>query len=398
MAARSGRVHRRRVLYVAGYDPASPKKYHRIWTEHAPRQGALNGVRYDIGELKPLDEISTGWRITAEHPGGERVEIDYVFLHWFDLVRAVWPKEGPTLLLRTFRAFFDYHRAGIMALAREQAPVIEVASAMPALVGAVFSFVLAFLIGLVCVSGALTAEHFGLPWPVGAAPPLLLLLLSVPLWRLVDQQLHVGWLARGMIGVSEAGRGEIPAFAERARAFARKIAASAAEPGWDEVLVVAHSMGGQQACRALGRALIEDPDLGADGRLGLLTVGSLLPFYSLSATGDLDYRAEMEALVGARQIPWIDVTGPNDPGCAAAIHPLAGLGLDEPEDRPRRFSPRFHTLLDPEHYRALKRQPLEMHFQYIRSNDLPEGYDFFRFTAGPERLAEVKVAARSEPA
>ncbi len=111
MAARSGRVHRRRVLYVAGYDPASPKKYHRIWTEHAPRQGALNGVRYDIGELKPLDDISTGWRITAEHPGGERVEIDYVFLHWFDLVRAVWPKEGPTLLLRTFRAFFDYHRA-----------------------------------------------------------------------------------------------------------------------------------------------------------------------------------------------------------------------------------------------------------------------------------------------
>jgi len=398
MAAQSGQVRRRRVLYVAGYDPASPKKYHRIWTEHAPRQGALTGVRYDIGELKPLDEISSGWRIVAEHPGGERVEIDYVFLHWFDLVRAVWPQDGPRLYLRTLRAFVDYHRSGIMALARAEAPVIELTSSMPALVASGFVLVLALLIAGLCVSGGVLAHGFGWPWPVGALPPLLCWLLAVPLWRLVDQRLPVGWLARGMIGVTDAGRGDIPGFAERARAFARRIAEAAAEPGWDEVLVVAHSMGGQQACRALGRALIDDPALGVDGRVSLLTLGSLLPFYSLSATADEDYRQEMAALAAAGHIPWLDYTGPNDAGCSAAIHPLAGLDIAAAEDRPVRRSPRFHTLLEPGHYRALKRQPLEMHFQYIRSNDVADGFDFFRLTAGPERLARMIPAAGTEAA
>ena len=394
MAAESGggphgRVRRRRVLYVAGYDPASPKKYHRLWTEHAARQGALTGARYQVGELRTLDEISSGWSILAEHPGGERVEIDYVFLHWFDLVRAVWPKDGPRLFLGAWRAFFDYHRTGIMARARAEAPVIETASSMPVVVSTAFLLLLALAIALLCASGALVAKALGAPWLAGALPPLLIWLLAIPLWGLVDRRLPVGWLARGMIGVTDAGRGEIPAFAERACAFARKIQAAAAEPGWDEVLVVAHSMGGQQACRALGRALIEDPAFGRGQPVALLTLGSLLPFYSMSAPGDGDYRREMAALAGARHVPWIDVTGPSDAGCSAAIHPLAGLDLGEPEGRPARFSPRFHAILDAEHYRALKKQPLELHFQYIRSSDLGGGYDFFALTAGPQSLAEA---------
>jgi hypothetical protein len=374
---------------VAGYDPASPKKYHRLWTEHAARQGALTGACYEIGELEALDEISSGWRILAEHPGGERVEIDYLFLHWFDLVRAVWPKDGPGLYLRTLRSFLDYHRLGIMARARAEAPVIEVASSMPALVGSAYLLLLALLTAVLCGAGGVIAHRLGAPWFVGALPPLLIWLGAVPLWGVVDRRLPVGWLARGMIGVTDAGRGEIPAFAERARLFAGKIAEAAREPGWDEVLVVAHSMGGQQACRALGRALIEDPDLGRDRPVALLTLGSLLPFYSLSASADADYRREMAALAAAAHIPWVDVTGPGDAGCAAAIHPLAGLDHHAPADRPLRFSPRFHAVLEDERYRALKRQPLEMHFQYIRSNDRAGGYDFFQLTAGPEPLAQA---------
>lgn len=387
-----GRILRRKILYVAGYDPASPKKYHRLWQEQAPRQGALTGTRYDIGELKTLDEISSGWRIVAEHPGGERVEIDYVFLHWFDLVRAAWRKDGPRLFLRSVRAFLDYHRSGIMARARADAPVVAVASSLPVLVGGAYLVLLGVLTPLLCAAGGVLAHGFGLPWIAGALPPLLIWLAAVPLWGLVDRALPVGWLARGMIGVTEAGRGEIPGFAERAGAFARKIAEAAAEPGVDEVLVIAHSMGGQQACRALGRALIDDPGLGGRRPVRLLTLGSLLPFYSMTAAADEEYRREMAALVAARQIPWIDFTGPNDAACAAAIHPLAGLDLGQPEGRPVRFSPRFHALLEPERYRALKKQPLELHFQYIRAGDVAEGYDFFRLAAGPEPITQAAEA------
>ncbi len=233
---------------------------------------------------------------------------------------------------------------------------------------------------------------------MGALPPLLIWLFAVPLWGVVDRLLPVGWLARGMIGVTEAGRGEIPGFAERARAFARKIAEAAAEPGWDETLVIAHSMGGQQACRALGRALIDDPALGHERPVRLLTLGSLLPFYSMTAVMDAEYRREMAALVAARQIAWIDITGPNDAACAAALHPLAGLDLGEPAARPLRFSPRFHAILEPERYRALKKQPLELHFQYIRASDVADGYDFFRLAAGPQPITATVGAAQAEQA
>lgn len=387
MTGQGSQVRRRRILYVAGYDPASPKKYHRLWSEQAPRQGELTGVQYRVGPLEARDEISSGWQVTAEHPDGSKVEIDYVFLHWFDLVRAVWPKDGPRLLIGAIRSLRDYYRYGVMARAKAEAPVVELASKMPALVGGAFAAIVALLIAIGCVAGGILMARAHHPWILGALPPLIFLLLALPLWSVVDSWLPVGWLARGMIGVTDAARGQIPSFAERSRLFARKIAEAAREPGWDEVLVVAHSMGGQQACRALGRALIDDTELGRATPVSLLTLGSLLPFYSMTAKGDLDYRQEMAALVAAPHIPWIDVTGPSDAGCSAAMQTLAGLDLGEPADRPIRYSPRFHAILDPERYRGLKKRPLDLHFQYIRSSDMAEGYDFFALTAGPEPLA-----------
>jgi hypothetical protein len=59
-----------------------------------------------------------------------------------------------------------------------------------------------------------------------------------------------------------------------------------------------------------------------------------------------------------------------------------------------RRSPRFHVQMSPEAYRALRREPLAFHFHYLRAAEIPGEYDFFRLTAGPERLtAERELAA-----
>ncbi len=235
-------------------------------------------------------------------------------------------------------------------------------------------------------SGAVLAIQWRLPWPVGALPPLLLILAAPWIWIQLDKLLHMGWVARGMIAVTRAGRDEIPEFADRSRAFAGILAKAAREPGLDEILVVSHSMGAQQAGRAIGRALTDDPGFGRQGTpVNFLSLGSLLPFYSMTAK-DAPYREEMAALTRSDWIGWVDITGPSDPGCAAALHPLAGLGLGEPEGRPDRRSPRFHLLLTPETYRKLKRQPLDFHFHYLKAAETPGDYDFFRLTCGPEPL------------
>ena len=392
-----GRV-RRRAYYIAGFDPASPKKYHRLYKEQSALQGAVTGARYDVGDLSQIDEITSGWRIDAEQPDGAQVEVDYRFLHWFEGVRQVWPKDDPRLFAGFFRSLVAYYRCGLMRRAKADAPAAWLASLSPCLFAGGFLILFALAVWLLCWSGGVLATKFGAPWIVGAAPPLLLWRLLMPAWRRFEAVLPVGWLGRGMIGVVRAARGEVPEFAERATAFAAKLVEADREGGFDEMLVVSHSMGAQQACRALGRALMTDPEFATRRPVRLLTLGSLLPFYSMTAAfyaKDPAYREEMAALVATDGIEWVDVTGPSDPGCAAALHPLLGLGLGEPEGRPHRRSPRYSELLTPESFARLKKTPLAYHFQYIMASEKAAEYDFFRLTAGPDPISRIATPPAS---
>jgi hypothetical protein len=383
---------RRRVYYVAGFDPASPKKYHRLYTEQSALQGAVTGARYQVGELGQLDETTSGWRIDAVQPDGSSVEVDYRFLHWFEAVRGAWPKDEPKLFVGFAGSLIAYYRCGLMRLAKSHARAAWIASLSPSLFAGGFLLLFALVVGLLSWAGAALAGRLGAPWILGAAPPWLLWLLLMPAWKRFDAVLPVGWLGRGMIGVVGAAKGQFPDFAARAQAFAGKLVEAAREGGFDELLVVSHSMGGQQACRAVGRAVLLDPEFGRRTPVRLLTLGSLMPFYSMTEAlyrTDPAYREEMAALVGADWIDWVDVTGPSDPGCAAALHPLTGLDLGEPEGRPHRRSPRYSELLTPASFERLKKTPLAYHFQYIMASEKAAEYDFFRLTAGPGSIMSI---------
>ena len=202
----------------------------------------------------------------------------------------------------------------------------------------------------------------------------------------MDRWLSVAWLGRGMICVSGAAEGPHPAFEARLDQFAARLVEAAREEGFDEILVIGHSMGCQQAARAVGKALRLDADFGKRGaRVGLLTLGQLIPLYSLM-TDDETYRADLKALTEADWIDWLDVTGPSDPGSICTAHPLFGLGFEPPPERPVRRSPRFHAVLSPATYRSLRRRPLDFHFQYLMATELAGGYDYFRLTTGPGYL------------
>jgi len=394
----AGRPLQRRVYYVAGFDPASPKKYHRLYAEQSALQGGITGVRYDVGELLPIDEVTSGWTVTATHPDGRVVEVDYRVLEWFEQVREVWPKDEPRLFVRLGEALLDYHRAGLLAKAKAEARVVWLTALAPVVLAGAFVLGLCLTVALLMASGALAARAFHAPWFAGALPPLLLFLLIMPGWRRLDAFLPIGWAGRGMIGVTQAARGAAPGFARRSGEFAKRLAAAESEGGYDEILVVAHSMGAQQACRALGRAVTLNPKLGRLRRVRLLTLGSLLPFYSMTeawAGGDPAYREDMKALLEADWIDWLDVTAPSDPGCAAALHPLEGLDLGEPPGRPYRRSPRYGDIVSAETLRRLKRTPLDFHFQYIMASERPGEYDFFSLTAGPEPITRMVQAAGS---
>jgi hypothetical protein len=194
--ALAGRVSRRRVLYVAGFDPASPRKYHAMFTEQAAKQAAVSGARFEIGPLAPRGEIVSGWSVRAVWPEGPQVEVDYLFLHWFDIVRQAWPKDGLGLYLRAWRALIDYYRGGVMRRALKEAPPAYLASLSPIVVSTAFLLVYAALVAAAASAAALLMAAVGWPWSLGVALALLLWFAAPWLWARLDKAFPVGWIPR----------------------------------------------------------------------------------------------------------------------------------------------------------------------------------------------------------
>ena len=46
------RTPRRKLLYIAGFDPGGPRRYHAIYTAEAARQAAVTGVPIAVGPLE----------------------------------------------------------------------------------------------------------------------------------------------------------------------------------------------------------------------------------------------------------------------------------------------------------------------------------------------------------
>ena len=386
--ARADKPLRRRVFYVAGFDPASPRKYHGIFSTEAARQAVLTGASVEVGPLVEYGPIESGWQVRASQDG-RAVEIDYRCLRWNDLVRQMWPKEGLGFFLAVWRAFIVYWRRGVLSL---PGWTIKVTALAPVVAMSLFILLYGLVVLELCLAGAHLAQARGWPWAALGLPPLLLWLAAVPVWKQLDRWAPVTWLGRGMICVSGASPLPHPAFEERLGQFAQRLVEAAREPGCDEVLVIGHSMGCQQAARAVGQALQLDPGYGRDGpKVSLLTLGQLIPLYSLM-TDDETYRRDLKTLAEARQIDWLDITGPSDPGSICDVHPLFGLGFEPPEARPVRQSPRFHAVLSKAAYQSLRRRPLDFHFQYLMATEMAGGYDYFRLTTGPDRLIRAGAA------
>ena len=375
-----GRAHRRRLLFIPGYDPRSPAAYHRIWTEEAPKQAAVSGAVIGVGRKHADGDHALGWTVQTVMNGRE-AETRVTLLRWDDLVRAWWLRGERRVIMAMPRWVAAMAGAGVYGLTRRQARALWLCLMTPPVI-------LGALVALV----ALLALAAGLitPWaalPVVAAGPFV-----IPwLWRRIDAKVNCGWVSQCFSYMARIAADPPPEQAARCDLFARRLIA-AVDEGWaDEVVLAGFSLGGNQAVRTLARALELRPDLGrGPTAVSLLTLGQGLCIQA--ALGDDAFRAALRTVGAARSVGWIDATSASDPASACTLHALHGV-VDAPDpDRPGRRAPRFHKLLTPERFRAIRRDPLAFHFQYLKATDLAGGYDWFALAAGPAPLIERRPA------
>ena len=348
---------RRRVFFIAGFDPRGVKGYYQRLSESlAP-----------IASVGPLERQGGyralwSWRSPA-------VETTFEFLQWDDIVDRHWRAKGRLgAQVAAARALFVYYRCGLLARARDGARAVRWALLVMglgplALAAAALAFPL--------TAGVLGARAL----PYGgwlAAPAFIVALLVGDLaWR----KLNLEWLAKGFACIVETARGEAMAWEARCAIFAARIAEVEREGEADEIVVVGHSLGAILAMMALARylALGERPRR----RIAFATLGNIIPFYTWIEPGRRTMR-EGEEVARSPFVEWIDVTSGSDPASACRMGPLVGANAEAP-----RWEPEFHRILTRERFRHIRRRPLDFHFQYLKSSDCDEGFDLVRMMCSP---------------
>ncbi|MFJ2993421.1 hypothetical protein [Pandoraea sp. NPDC087047] len=371
-----GTVKRRRVYYLSGFDPRGAAHYHRLYRDEAAKQAHMLGVQIVTGSRRRRHH-SASWQV-ASRWGRHEVTTDYIFLGWDDVVREHWRGSHLCLVVQSFIGLAAFVRQGFFHGLRR-------ANRGPFL-SATFPFASVILLAIAAVLlGGLAAQ---LAWYAGfrgwhaiggAVLTSLVLLWAGMSWF---DRIGVLWLLRIYRFAHRWGCRSLPTLDARMDEMAARIAKECRQYPADEILVVGHSVGTMVLVGVVARLLRAAPE--GIPNLKLVTLGGCIPLLSRLRSAQA-FRCDLRTVGHSCVYPWVDVAAQADPLCFARMHPLAACGIALPH-RPRQVIAKFFKLFSPTRYRALQRDKMRLHFQYLMAADLPGEYDYFRLTAGPDPL------------
>ena len=370
----------RQVFFIAGYDPRGPIGYYNRFRTSLDELSTRDGCEYWVGELEKREGVSTRWTFGGRTPAGE-TRTTFEFLHWDDIVAAHWRSLGRIgAQFAAMRTLWVYQRAGVMTRLPKVARAAHLALLVLGLAPLAMAFATLVVTALAALIGALVAHALGnsLLWGVCAAAPAFVIALFF--WDRAWRELNLEWLARGYACVIETALGEIRGWNDRCDDFAACIAVAARQESADEIVVLGHSLGSIIAVTTLARWLEGRGGHVQKQKIAFATLGEILPFYTLIEK-DGQARRDVVEVAASDSIDWVDVTSGSDPASACRLSPL--VGAEAGACKVPRWDPEFHRILTPDHYRHIRRRPLDFHFQYLKSADRAGGFDLIRMMCSP---------------
>jgi hypothetical protein len=379
-------VRRRTVFYVSGFDPKGAGHYHALYREQAALQAQAGGLPIEVGPRKRLPNGDFAWTLQAEEEG-VMVDTRYHFLRWDDIVRSHWPRGRAQLWRDVLVAGLYNLRHGSLWRMFRMAWPMALALFIPFLTVSGLLLLIPFIAFLFAMAANSIFGNWWIAVPCIAA----LVLLAGLLERRLDARFNMYWLMRSYAFIRRQSLGRTPDLEARLDAQAAQVAERLRAGDDDEVLVVGHSSGANNAVQVVARAVRLAGGWPAAARpvLSLLTLGQCLPVTG-TLPGSTAFRRELAELGQCASLQWIDFSAPPDASCFPLCDPMAMLDAASPPalpDRPKLLSPRFAEMFDALGYRVLKRDKFRMHFQYLMASANAVEYDFFRITAGSRTLA-----------
>jgi hypothetical protein len=401
-----GRVRRRLVIYVQGYEPRGLAEYYRMFRSEYRKFCALYGVTGTIGKLTSSGENSTArWPLTTAGEGWQ-VDTVYEFLRWDDVIRGDFEKSSWWKISRALATLFFLIVEGTLAR-------------FTRFNWRFTCFVLyayAVLISHLAVSALL---GFAARYAVHAATDIpyvpeiagVAAFTAILLWLILrtEQRTYMLYMFNDIISTYRYANRQRPDWEARFDRFSQDVVDSIRNTDADEVVIIGHSSGSFVAIDVLTRALARDPELGRHGpRVVLMTVGSNIPTAGFHP-GSGWYRERLAQIAVEPSIDWVDHQSRKDVMNFYDFDPVAGHGIDAGPARrnPTIVRVRFRDIVRPENYARFRWRFFELHFQFLKANQrLGAAYDYFMICCGPfdlmtrsRRPAEVlsATAAGTKP-
>lgn len=370
---------------MSGFDPKGPSFYYQMFVENAAKQAALSGMRIDVSKRKRSGKFISKWHIHAVEDGVE-VETDYEFLRWDDIIiHQHWPR-GPFKLFALMLKTYGRHlRSGFLYRTFVNAWPTAICGAYPAvLLIAVISIIAAITVSI-------TALVFG-SLLLGFAVAVLTSLLAIKyLTPWLDQKLGVYWLVRIYHFIIPQAKKQTPQLDERLSIFADTLNKTASNGDYDEILIVAHSTGAQNAVSTIAQALDRSNDLETTpSTISLLTLGGSINMLSWQDEADW-FRHQLEQVAKHRAINWVDFSAAQDGACFALFDPLENSGISREKHEkisPKLLSIKLFELYSKQRFKTIKRSWRIIHFQYLSAGEILGSYDFFAITCGNKTLSQ----------
>ncbi len=375
-------VTRRRVFYIAGFDPRPVGIYARTMREQGEAYAALHERRFAMGKRKDLAPHLHRWELSMLSPGAE-CETEYDFLVWNDLVSQRMDRALPEIYRMALGDLLHFLRLGLFrrvwaADRRMFGCLIYPYWLLPAFLGA------SVLAGLWAYG--LVQSASGL-WPAGLLAGFAVAGLLM-LWVARNDGRHFAlWLAHYYRFAREEALGSAESLVARRAAFAREIREARASGRYKEVLVVGHSAGALQAVLTLDEGVEESA--GDATPLGLITIGQNTSLFSLNPEAERA-RAALARLAARRDLTWVDISSGEDWISFTRLDPT--LAADMPaigqKTGPIVLGAGFRAIFSRKQVRWGRMSVLRGHFLFFHANAEPGLWDWYDIILGQGTLAE----------
>lgn len=338
------RINKRKVFYIAGYDPRGIRFYYQNLKTAIQKFSDRDNEIISISDRTKMSEFET--HFTLENTTQQTVT-DYSFLHWDDIIKKTWIRSSFKLFIKGLQSYMQmfWNISWRHTLKLSRAPIITLFYPFLSIIW--FPLLMTLIMSFI--------------YPYYGMPIIYFILFSLK-WSRYLPKLNALWLLRFFIFNVQNFVHYNYDYDKRAKKFADLIKQSFTQD-YDEILLIAHSNGSIASIPVLNY-LDQFPE-----HFKVLTLGHCIPLITMN-TQSHDY-LDITKKVSKKSFKWFDIGFPPDGACYARTHPFYSCQYNkEPINIEfSAISPQFFKYYAEDDYIKLRKDKFNLHFSYLVTHD-----------------------------